>query len=954
MSIATPSDETASIHGGPQPVAPRPGRSSETSVTLGSFRGVDDPNAFARQLQEWKLASTDRNHLPRYRVIKRLGQGSQGLVFSVADRDCLREVALKTLHAGGRSRDDISRFVHEAQITAQLEHPGIAPVHDLDVLPDGTVFYTMKKVEGRTLSDLIGDASRAEHAAIAPEAPPPPSVDENLQILLKVCDTIAFAHSRGVIHRDLKPRNLMIGRYGEVLVMDWGLAKILDGQPDPREGEERQVLSLRSIEDGLDIHKTMDGCAVGTPAYMSPEQARGESADRRSDIYSIGVILYLCLSGESPYERGRVRYTLEQAAAGTWTRLDHRAEGRKLPKRLVAIVHKCMALKPDDRYQSVEGLTGDLRAFLAGQAVAAYRETPLDRTVRSAVRYRRGLALTAGIAVLAFAAWGLQAWAESGHRDDVVAELRRAAAQHELMGELEDARRDLERIVDQRPDDQQALDGLQRLRQSFAKRSEDQLAIRRKQDAAGLVHEGDRRVAADDDESLRGAMEAYLGALGLVPGDPVIAARYRQTVQRIAAREERARADAQAADRAVRARALDGRAAEAEAQGDLRTAIGALEAALQLDPTDERTRHHAVLVARSADLSRVAEMRTRQAEAAGWIAEVRLALGRGDAAAARLALDRARGADGEHPELPALTEAVRSAGLAESLAAAHGLLEQAQSAIDDSRRLLGLIEEAEPPAVPALRRRRAAALVDALERLHRAESLVPGTREIRATLVGFHLERLEEAEAAGVVEDAAASLAVVRAFDDGSQRAAVAGLAAILLPDGAPTLLFTPLDQGDPQRIEPGALVSLAAGPWRIAGPSGPPIERRLRRGELFAAVWPTALPEGASFIPAGRAVVSGKPVEVASFILGTPEPLAPLDAESAEAAVRARGERERLPWRLPTIAERRIVPVPFGAPELVRDADSYWLLIADGRRRHLATGVREPGVVVRPVIAVR
>jgi hypothetical protein len=201
------------------------------------------------------------------------------------------------------------------------------------------------------------------------------------------------------------------------------------------------------------------------------------------------------------------------------------------------------------------------------------------------------------------------------------------------------------------------------------------------------------------------------------------------------------------------------------------------------------------------------------------------------------------------------------------------------------------------------------------------------------------------------VEEASASLAVARAFDDGSQRAAVAGLASIQLPPGAPALLFVPLDQGDQQRVEPGALVSIAAGRWRIAGPSGPPIERRLRRGELFSAAWPAALPEGACFVPAGRALVSGKPVEVASFILGAPEPIAPLDADAAEATLRARGERERLPWRLPTIAERRIAPAALGAPELVHDADGYWILDAVGRRRHLATGVHEPGVVLRPVL---
>ena len=898
------------------------------TTSLAALRGVDDPVAFARTLQEWKQAVTDRGHLPRYRVIGRLGQGSQGLVFGVADRDCLREVALKTLNTQSRAKDDISRFIHEAQITAQLEHPGIVPIHDLDVLPDGTVFYTMKKVEGHTLSDLVGDAHRPGQPPAA-DQPVRPSVHDLLQIMLKICDAVAFAHSRNVIHRDLKPRNVMVGRYGEVLVMDWGLAKVLDGQPDPHE-HHRQVQSLRTVsdDDGNDIHQTMLGAAVGTPAYMSPEQARGEPADRRSDIYSLGIMLYRCLVGESPYDRGRIRYTLEQAVRGTWTRLDHRPAGRHLPKRLVAIVHTCMALAPGDRYQSADALASDLRSFLAGGTVSAYRETVVDHCFRIIQQQRRALLAAAGLLLVTGVGMALMQWRQGVEQGDQLSALRRSAVQHELMGEFDEARHDLERLLDQQPDDRDALDRLQRLRQAMARRADEVLAQRKRQEAAALARTAAKLTESGDDAGLRQAMESYLGALGLAPGDPAIIAAYRHTVGLIAQHEEAESQRLQATDRAQRAAELGQRAVDAESRGDLRVAISALEAALLLEPTDERTRKHATLIARQAELERVAEVRARQEEAASWIAQVRAALLRNDGTTAREGFDRARAADPDHPELPALGEAVQRVVQAAAVNEATALLAQADECQTEVRVLHGRLAEADPAAVPALRERRAVALGAALSQLHRAARIAPWLREPRSRLTSFYLDRLDEAEATGDIEGIAEELAEARSFDDGTQAAALAGLATVqVAADDAP-LLLRRVGSSETLPVAPGAIVTIPAGTWIIGD-----VQRRLRRGELVQVDHPARpLPAGCLYVPGGTVEVAGELVTVSGLVLAR-DPVDPAELVAfrtthgdqqttsalvaAQAFVAWKAQRDGIAWRLPTVAERRLAGLPYAVPEL-------------------------------------
>ena len=260
----------------------------------------------------------------KYSLIEEIGRGGMGAVYAVEDTELGRRVALKVLHT------DSDEPVKEPRVLAQLEHPGIVPIYDAGVLADGRRFYVMQLVEGTRL-DECGQTSA--------------SLPGRLRIFEKICEAVAFSHSEGVVHRDLKPENIMIGAFGEVLIMDWGLAKIM-GDP----AAERH------------------GTVVGTAAYMAPEQARGETdrIDERSDVYSLGAILEF-LAGPSP------------------------------PRRLKAVCRKARAPDPAARYQGAAELARDVASFLDGLPLIAYREGPLERISRWASRHR-----TACILVVAY------------------------------------------------------------------------------------------------------------------------------------------------------------------------------------------------------------------------------------------------------------------------------------------------------------------------------------------------------------------------------------------------------------------------------------------------------------------------------------------------------------------------------------------------------------------------
>jgi serine/threonine protein kinase len=285
----------------------------------------------------------------RYEIVRRLAAGGMATVFLVRDRELEREVALKVLTVADQGGELVKRMLREAQIVARLEHPGIVPIHDVGRLPDGRVFYTMKYVEGVTLEQF---------------ASPARTLPELVRVLQRVCEALAFAHAHGVLHRDLKPSNIMIGAFGEVLVMDWGIAR-----------RASDTESTPNVAAGNDhpATDTAPGMALGTPAYMAPEQALGrpELIDQRTDVYGLGGVLYFILTGHAP-----------KSGSGEAEIIPPRTHDRKIPRRIEAICLRALAADPRERYPDVTSFADDLDAFLAGESVSAYPETIFERVGR--------------------------------------------------------------------------------------------------------------------------------------------------------------------------------------------------------------------------------------------------------------------------------------------------------------------------------------------------------------------------------------------------------------------------------------------------------------------------------------------------------------------------------------------------------------------------------------------
>ena len=346
----------------------------------------------------------------RYEVQDEIGRGGMGTVYRVWDARLRRELAMKVSTAQRRPSSgntpasrSLYRFLEEAQVMSQLDHPGVLPVHDLGVDSEGRLFFTMHLVRGSSLKTGFARVGAGDDGW---------SLARAVGVLVKICETVAFAHAKGVIHRDLKPSNVMIGRLGEVYVMDWGLARVL-GSSDPH-GESMHALAndpeaivglrrSKAEESGEANLLTVEGSVVGTPSFMSPEQAAGEQ-DRigtPTDVYAVGAMLYQLLTGTVPYTEPSASEdaltVLERARAGPPPPVEELAP--QAPAELVAICERAMEREPDARYAGMVELADDLRAWTEHRVVAAYRTGPWTEA-RKWARRNRLTALASGLALL--------------------------------------------------------------------------------------------------------------------------------------------------------------------------------------------------------------------------------------------------------------------------------------------------------------------------------------------------------------------------------------------------------------------------------------------------------------------------------------------------------------------------------------------------------------------------
>ncbi|MFO0985306.1 MAG: serine/threonine-protein kinase [Planctomycetota bacterium] len=316
----------------------------------------------------------------RYTARGEIARGGMGVILKVWDQDLKRALAMKLMlgqQTGAAAPAEESlrlrRFLEEAQITGQLEHPGIVPVHEIGLDQNGQLYFTMRLVKGRDLRAIFALVAQGKEDWTQTRA---------LQVILKVCEAMAFAHDKGVVHRDLKPANIMVGRFGETYVMDWGLAKLIEeraGSDAPSSAQLTQSIihtDRNQISPGLHL-ETLDGDVVGTPSYMAPEQAAGRTSaiGPRADIYAVGAMLYHLLTGQVPFvaegESVSASALLQRVLAGPPPPVH--ALNPQVPAELSAICEKAMAREPSSRYATMLAMAQDIQAYLEGRVVRAYQ-----------------------------------------------------------------------------------------------------------------------------------------------------------------------------------------------------------------------------------------------------------------------------------------------------------------------------------------------------------------------------------------------------------------------------------------------------------------------------------------------------------------------------------------------------------------------------------------------------
>ena len=489
---------------------------------------LHDPGEAPGRLEERarELAERGQQGRARYFAQREVGRGGMGAVLEVFDTELRRRLAMKVLTrqvSGGPSGKTITRpfarFVEEAQVTGQLEHPGVVPVHELGMDEHGRAYFTMRLVRGREFRELIQRIRAGDTEW---------TLTRGVGLLLQFCETMAYAHAKGVVHRDLKPANLMVGHYGEAYVMDWGLAKVLARQDAEVEAQDASIASDRRELSGSNSGSallTADGAVVGTPAYMPPEQARGEVARvaERSDVYAMGAILYHLLSGRAPYggedEAPSAASVLERVQAGPPAPLADLSPD--VPDELVSICEKAMQRSIEARYSGMQAMAQDLRAYLENRVVRAHKRGALVE-LRKWVSRNRALAASIAISslVLILVLLG-SSLVLRGKNADLAEQSRLARERADENERLALANGDL------------AEQALQSASEAEAARDAAQALLAERDEALALERERAREldsVAAFQDEQLRG-LRASAMALRLREGVRSELVRVRESLE---------------------------------------------------------------------------------------------------------------------------------------------------------------------------------------------------------------------------------------------------------------------------------------------------------------------------------------------------------------------------------------------------------------------------------------
>lgn len=319
----------------------------------------------------------DGNSQDNFTILESIDKGGMAEILIARDNELGRTVAYKKIHPHVAEMPGyLERFFMEAQVTAQLQHPNIVPVYEMKAEGKNSG-YAMKLIQGKTLQDLIIESQKQldEKGKLGEHH----NLSARLEHFLKVCNAMHYAHRKGVIHRDLKPLNIMVGPYHEVYVMDWGIAKIISVDDDVFNDLTEKVGSSEDDQD-----KTQIGQVLGTPAYMSPEQACGknDTIDHRSDLFSLGLILFELVTLRRAYLEDDHHKVIEKAELAKLAKPEPYSRRQNIPKQLIAIIRKATQLDPDNRYNTVEDFADDIRRYMRGAAIQAKQDTLVQKLMR--------------------------------------------------------------------------------------------------------------------------------------------------------------------------------------------------------------------------------------------------------------------------------------------------------------------------------------------------------------------------------------------------------------------------------------------------------------------------------------------------------------------------------------------------------------------------------------------